>query len=147
MFTDCPGCARQFRIRAAQLSAAGGRVKCGYCGRQFNALEHLQDKPLPTQVLSASESGQAKHTKPEPDTPAPNKAAAEGKKRPQDRSMVNRPLQHLQRRQSAMTAAMTLLSKQPPLTTPCWRSYWRRRQTAPVGPAPCSGHVCCCYCH
>lgn len=49
MFTDCPECHRQFRIRAEQLSVAGGQVKCGYCGQQFNALERLHDKPLPPQ--------------------------------------------------------------------------------------------------
>jgi len=47
MFTDCPSCHRQFRLRAYQLSAAGGQVQCGYCGRQFNALERLHDQPLP----------------------------------------------------------------------------------------------------
>ncbi len=47
MFTSCPGCHRQFRIRAGQLSAARGTVRCGYCGKQFNAVERLSDKPLP----------------------------------------------------------------------------------------------------
>lgn len=46
MFTDCPACARQFRIRADQLSAAEGQVKCGYCGEQFNAISRLRDVPL-----------------------------------------------------------------------------------------------------
>jgi len=47
MYTDCPSCQRQFRLRAYQLSAAGGLVQCGYCGERFNALERLHDKPLP----------------------------------------------------------------------------------------------------
>lgn len=47
MFTSCPGCHRQYRIRAGQLTAARGTVRCGYCGRQFNAIERLSDKPLP----------------------------------------------------------------------------------------------------
>lgn len=47
MITVCPSCDRQFRIYARQLSAAGGRVQCGFCGVQFNALERLQDRPLP----------------------------------------------------------------------------------------------------
>ena len=47
MFTSCPACARQFRIRADQLSAAAGKVICGFCGRQFNALERLSDTPVP----------------------------------------------------------------------------------------------------
>ena len=47
MFTDCPACSRQFRIRASQLATAEGLVQCGFCGRQFNALERLYDTPLP----------------------------------------------------------------------------------------------------
>lgn len=46
MFTDCPACRRQFLIRAHHLSAAGGEVRCGFCGRQFNALQRLRDAPL-----------------------------------------------------------------------------------------------------
>lgn len=45
MYTFCPDCNRQYRIRAAQLSTAQGLVICGYCGRQFNALERLHDRP------------------------------------------------------------------------------------------------------
>jgi len=46
MFTNCPACARQFRVRATQLAQAEGLVQCGFCGKQFNALERLYDKPL-----------------------------------------------------------------------------------------------------
>lgn len=46
MFTDCPSCERQFRIRAAQLGAADGWVRCGSCGETFYALERLSDTPL-----------------------------------------------------------------------------------------------------
>ena len=46
MFTDCPSCERQFRIRAAQLGAADGWVRCGNCGETFYALERLSDTPL-----------------------------------------------------------------------------------------------------
>jgi predicted Zn finger-like uncharacterized protein len=45
MYTFCPDCNRQYRIRSAQLTAAQGLVICGYCGRQFNALERLSDRP------------------------------------------------------------------------------------------------------
>lgn len=50
MFTDCPECRRQFRIRADQISAAGGEVRCGFCGQQFNAVARLRDAPLPVQA-------------------------------------------------------------------------------------------------
>lgn len=53
MFTDCPGCNRQFRVRAQQLAAAQGLVQCGFCGEQFNALERLRDKPLTEQQAKA----------------------------------------------------------------------------------------------
>ena len=46
MFTDCPSCERLFRIRAAQLKAADGWVRCGYCAEAFFALERLYDVPV-----------------------------------------------------------------------------------------------------
>lgn len=46
MFTDCPSCERLFKIRAAQLGAADGWVRCGYCGQTFYALERLHDAPI-----------------------------------------------------------------------------------------------------
>ena len=46
MFTDCPSCERLFRIRAAQLSAAEGWVRCGHCAEMFYALERLYDAPV-----------------------------------------------------------------------------------------------------
>jgi len=45
MYTNCPSCARQFHIYSQQLSAAKGMVQCGFCGKQFNALERLHDVP------------------------------------------------------------------------------------------------------
>jgi len=51
MFTDCPECSRQFRIRADQLAAAAGEVRCGFCGRQFNAIGRLRDAPLSTPAV------------------------------------------------------------------------------------------------
>ena len=52
MYTFCPDCNRQYRVRAEQLSAAQGLVICGFCGRQFNALTGLHDRPqnLPLKI-------------------------------------------------------------------------------------------------
>lgn len=61
MFTDCPDCRRQFRVRAPQLAAAAGQVRCGYCGCQFDALQRLHDEPLPAPALQT----------PAPEPPAP----------------------------------------------------------------------------
>lgn len=46
MFTSCPGCLKQFRIQASQLSIAHGQVKCGVCDHEFSALSRLSDTPL-----------------------------------------------------------------------------------------------------
>lgn len=54
MFTDCPECRRQFRIRADQIAAAAGEVRCGFCGRQFNVLGRLRDKLLPASEPAAA---------------------------------------------------------------------------------------------
>lgn len=55
MFTDCPGCQRQFRLAARHLSTAGGEVRCGFCGLRFNALARLRDAPL--QSLTPADAG------------------------------------------------------------------------------------------
>ena len=54
MFTSCSNCLRQYRIHAEQLMAAGGLVRCGHCGKQFDAIQRLTDKPVPTEVLGAA---------------------------------------------------------------------------------------------
>ena len=46
MFASCPKCLQQFRIQAEQLAFAAGRVKCGACGHEFDALCRLSDLPL-----------------------------------------------------------------------------------------------------
>ena len=46
MFTSCASCLQQFHIRASQLAAANGQVRCGACGHQFNALKRLSDGPI-----------------------------------------------------------------------------------------------------
>lgn len=46
MFTSCPACQRQYRISASQLAVAEGLARCGYCGKEFNALQRLTDKPV-----------------------------------------------------------------------------------------------------
>lgn len=43
--TRCPECNGHFTITSAQLSTAGGLVRCGNCKNVFNASEHLLDIP------------------------------------------------------------------------------------------------------
>lgn len=66
MFTSCPACHRQYRVRAGQLAAARGTVRCGYCGKQFNAIERLSDKPLSVHKAVSEKDIRQKETRPEP---------------------------------------------------------------------------------
>ncbi len=54
MFTRCTGCEAVYDIRPSHLATAAGMVRCGRCGKTFNALNNLFDqrpapgaKPLP----------------------------------------------------------------------------------------------------
>jgi predicted Zn finger-like uncharacterized protein len=39
--TRCPSCGTAFRVQPAQLSARGGRVRCGKCGNVFDGVKEL----------------------------------------------------------------------------------------------------------
>ena len=45
MFTKCPNCAAVYSLSTADLSAAGGYVRCGSCDTTFNALSDLTEAP------------------------------------------------------------------------------------------------------
>jgi predicted Zn finger-like uncharacterized protein len=48
MYTRCPDCASAHVVNAALLANARGAVRCGRCGRKFDALEQLFDEwPAP----------------------------------------------------------------------------------------------------
>ena len=47
MFTQCPHCLTLFRITPEQLKAAEGQVRCCQCNKVFNALQRLQESPVP----------------------------------------------------------------------------------------------------
>ncbi len=44
MYTQCPECNEAFQPSAGVLKQASGHVRCGGCGKAFNALEHLSEK-------------------------------------------------------------------------------------------------------
>ncbi|MBR0566693.1 zinc-ribbon domain-containing protein [Azoarcus sp. L1K30] len=55
MLTRCPACQTVFRLRAEQLRARRGEVRCGHCFNPFNALEHLiAEAPQPQSAPDAS---------------------------------------------------------------------------------------------
>lgn len=81
MFTDCPSCGRQFRIQARHLSAAGGQVRCGYCGEQFGALERLRDAPLPRTARAEVGAENEHFDIPEEHTPVPQADATRSPRR------------------------------------------------------------------
>ena len=54
MYTQCPLCDTQYRISAAELKAALGKVRCAHCQNVFNALSQLTDTPPEIPTLTAS---------------------------------------------------------------------------------------------
>lgn len=49
MYTQCPECATVFRVSADALRVAQGTVRCGICSSSFNAIEFLNEQPIPRQ--------------------------------------------------------------------------------------------------
>lgn len=54
MYTQCPLCDTQYRISAAELKAALGKVRCAHCQNVFNALSQLTDTPPEIPTLTES---------------------------------------------------------------------------------------------
>lgn len=54
MLTRCPSCGTTFRLRAAQLGQADGRVRCGKCKFAFSALENRIDVDSPDEPSIAA---------------------------------------------------------------------------------------------
>jgi predicted Zn finger-like uncharacterized protein len=52
--TRCPGCGTAFRVLPAQLSARGGKVRCGKCGNVFDGVSALVSEAStpPPEVLA-----------------------------------------------------------------------------------------------
>lgn len=68
MYTECPYCQTLFRIRADQLRAAQGTVRCGQCQELFDALLTLRETPV---IAGMPEPGRAEGD----DTPHPPSGA------------------------------------------------------------------------
>lgn len=47
LVTRCPSCGTAFRVQPAQLSARGGKVRCGKCATVFNGVAALVETALP----------------------------------------------------------------------------------------------------
>lgn len=58
MHTRCPACQTAFELNASHLAAAQGKVRCGECGRIFNALTHLFNQPPEGQTAPVEPSGE-----------------------------------------------------------------------------------------
>ncbi len=71
--TRCPKCETRFRVTDAQLSVAGGKVRCGNCMAVFNAVEH--------QVRASASS--------EANTPASPSPAADRQDNPSDHNFTS----------------------------------------------------------
>ena len=58
MHTRCPACQSAFELTADHLAAAQGKVRCGECGRIFNALAHLFAEPPGVKTAPIEPSGE-----------------------------------------------------------------------------------------
>ena len=76
-FTRCPECDTTFRVTSEQLTAAGGKVRCGHCRMVFNAFFHLLEAPgaeEPPATTAGDGGGPAAQASP----PPPDHRLAEG---------------------------------------------------------------------
>ena len=69
LVTRCPQCATAFRVLPLQLSAKGGKVRCGKCATVFDGVVHLLAQqeaaaPEPSPQLGLFEHGRAARTAP-----------------------------------------------------------------------------------
>ena len=61
MYTFCPTCSTIFTIKAEQLLAADGRVRCGECGQVFRAYDFVYEE------LETAQAAQADYHAPKPE--------------------------------------------------------------------------------
>lgn len=77
MITYCPSCHTHFRVHAEQLAARAGQVRCGKCGRVFDALEHLIEETAPARAPRAKPEFEAMRADAADAEPAPDSATRE----------------------------------------------------------------------
>ena len=65
MYTQCPECSTAFRVTAEVLKQASGKVRCGGCGKPFNALEYLSEG-MPEQTAAKEPEAPLPELTPEP---------------------------------------------------------------------------------
>jgi predicted Zn finger-like uncharacterized protein len=58
MFTQCPECQTTFRVSAAMLKAAQGRVRCGRCESVFDALTFLMEQRQASLTSDVDDAGE-----------------------------------------------------------------------------------------
>jgi len=100
LVTRCPECDTTFRVQAAQLSARGGRVRCGKCSCVFDGLAQIVEEEAATPIVGPSPqlplfdpSRLAAEARPAADRPAADRAAtaATGTPRRARRATVPEP--------------------------------------------------------
>lgn len=57
LVTRCPQCATAFRVAPAQLSAKGGKVRCGKCTAVFDGVSHLVADAVPESAEPSPQLG------------------------------------------------------------------------------------------
>jgi predicted Zn finger-like uncharacterized protein len=68
LYTRCTECLTVFHITVAELRAADGRVVCGQCDQEFDALENLSDTLPPAEAPEAAAAAGAEPAAPRRET-------------------------------------------------------------------------------
>jgi len=77
MITHCPACHTHFRVRAEQLAARAGQVRCGKCSQVFDALEHLIEDLAPARAPQPAQESEVPRVETAGADPAPEPPATE----------------------------------------------------------------------
>jgi predicted Zn finger-like uncharacterized protein len=88
--TRCPNCGTAFRVQPAQLSARGGKVRCGKCGHVFDGVQSLvaegpvqSPSPVPADAEPSPQLGLFEAARKLPPLPAAGEAANEDGRMPE----------------------------------------------------------------
>ena len=68
MYTRCTTCRTVFHITVPELRAADGRVVCGQCDEEFDALEHLSDTLPPAEAPESDQEAEPGQAAPKAET-------------------------------------------------------------------------------
>ncbi len=147
MHTRCPQCETLFNIKAAQLRAAHGTVRCGQCHHVFDALEYLSDGLVsPTAVVETHGDRMLVHRAPQeesisrnadlsPGLTAPTPSPSESTDETPQASIDAEPL-FSTGVESIAGSGEAQAPASSPAAAPGWRAELERTEGLPTEPPP-----------